>query len=82
MTAARDLFITGLKNAHAMERQAQEMLERQSERMTDYPELKAKAHEHLLEIMRTRRLSRSQREATDRATKQRYRQEDRERLDL
>jgi hypothetical protein len=33
-------------------------------------------------IMRTRRLSRSQREATDRATKQRYRQEDRERLDL
>jgi len=49
MTAARELFITGLKNAHAMERQAQEMLERQSERMTDYPELKAKAHEHLLE---------------------------------
>jgi len=49
MTAARDLFITGLKNAHAMERQAQEMLERQSARMTEYPELKAKAHEHLLE---------------------------------
>src|SRR4051794_40044439 len=49
MTAARDLFITGLKNAHAMERQAQEMLERQSERMTEYPELQAKAKEHLLE---------------------------------
>jgi ferritin-like metal-binding protein YciE len=49
MTAARDLFITGLKNAHAMERQAQEMLERQGERMVDYPELKAKAEEHLLE---------------------------------
>ena len=32
-------------------------------------------------IMRTRRLSRSQREATDRATKRRYRQEDREQLD-
>jgi ferritin-like metal-binding protein YciE len=49
MTAARDLFITGLKNAHSMERQAQEMLERQAERMGDYPELKQKAHEHLLE---------------------------------
>jgi ferritin-like metal-binding protein YciE len=49
MTAARELFITGLKNAHAMERQAQEMLERQAERMTDYPELRTKAQEHLLE---------------------------------
>jgi ferritin-like metal-binding protein YciE len=49
MTAARDLFITGLKNAHGMERQAQEMLERQSERMTDYPDLQAKAREHLAE---------------------------------
>jgi ferritin-like metal-binding protein YciE len=49
MTAARELFITGLKNAHAMERQAQEMLERQAQRMVDYPQLREKAHEHLLE---------------------------------
>src|SRR5215213_11293645 len=49
METARDLFITGLKNAHAMERQAQEMLERQAERMGDYPELKKRVKEHLTE---------------------------------
>jgi ferritin-like metal-binding protein YciE len=48
-STARDLFITGLKNAHAMERQAQEMLERQAGRMDDYPELKAKVKSHLTE---------------------------------
>jgi ferritin-like metal-binding protein YciE len=47
MTEARELFITGLKNAHAMERQAQEMLERQVERMTDYPDLRKVLREHL-----------------------------------
>jgi len=49
MTTARDLLITGLKNAHAMENQAHEMLERQAERMTDYPELRKKVAEHLKE---------------------------------
>jgi ferritin-like metal-binding protein YciE len=49
MTEARDLFITGLKNAHAMEGQAHEMLERQVERLTDYPELRTKLREHLAE---------------------------------
>lgn len=49
MAAARDLFITGLKNAHAMEREAQEILKRQIERMDQYPELKAKLREHLSE---------------------------------
>jgi ferritin-like metal-binding protein YciE len=48
-TAARDLFITGLRNAHAMERQAQEMMERQSERMGDYPQLQERCREHLAE---------------------------------
>jgi ferritin-like metal-binding protein YciE len=47
MPEARDLFITGLKNAHAMEAQAHEMLERQIERLTDYPELRSKLREHL-----------------------------------
>jgi ferritin-like metal-binding protein YciE len=49
MNAARDLLITGLRNAHAMERQAQELMERQSERMTDFPSLQAKCREHLQE---------------------------------
>ena len=49
METARDLSIAGLKNAHAMERQAQEMLERQSERMTDSPALRQRVIEHLAE---------------------------------
>lgn len=46
---ARDLFITGLKNAHAMESQAQEILERQIERMDKYPELVSRLKQHLTE---------------------------------
>ena len=48
-TAARDLFVTGLRNAHAMEHQAQQLMERQSERMTDYPDVQAKLRQHLEE---------------------------------
>lgn len=39
---ARDLYVTGLKNAHAMENQARELLERQSERTGDFPEVQAR----------------------------------------
>jgi ferritin-like metal-binding protein YciE len=46
---ARDIFVVGLRNAHAMETQARELLERQSERMDEYPEFKAKLSEHLRE---------------------------------
>ena len=46
---ARELFITGLQNAHAMENQAHEILERQVERMEQYPELRTKLREHLRE---------------------------------
>lgn len=49
MQQAQELFITGLKNAHAMERQAQEMLERQVERMDKYPDLHTRLSEHLAE---------------------------------
>ena len=45
----RELFITGLQNAHAMESQAREILERQLERMEQYPELRTKLREHLRE---------------------------------
>jgi len=46
---ARDIFILGLRNAHAMEIQARELMERQSERMDDYPEVKARLQTHLQE---------------------------------
>ncbi|MGX4804168.1 ferritin-like domain-containing protein [Bradyrhizobium guangdongense] len=47
--AARDTFVVGLRNAHAMEVQARELMERQSERLDEYPEVKAKIAAHLQE---------------------------------
>ena len=48
-STARDIFITGLRNAHAMETQARELMERQSERLTDYPDVQAQMKVHLRE---------------------------------
>ena len=48
-SSARDIFVVGLRNAHAMEIQARELMERQSERLTDYPEVQQKLTEHLRE---------------------------------
>jgi ferritin-like metal-binding protein YciE len=47
--SAHDIFVVGLRNAHAMEIQARELMERQSERLTDYPEVRQKVAEHLKE---------------------------------
>jgi ferritin-like metal-binding protein YciE len=47
--SARDTFVVGLRNAHSMEVQARELMERQSERLDDYPEVKAKVEAHLQE---------------------------------
>ena len=44
---ARDLLIVGLRNAHAMETQARELMERQSERTGDFPEVQARIRTHL-----------------------------------
>lgn len=44
---ARDLFIDGLRNAHAMERQAEEILERQAETLGDFPDMQTKVRQHL-----------------------------------
>lgn len=49
MSDAREVFVTGLRNAHALENQAHEMLERQVERMGDYPELQSRLRDHLRE---------------------------------
>jgi ferritin-like metal-binding protein YciE len=46
---ARDLFVVGLRNAHAMEVQARELMERQSERLDEYPDVKTKISSHLKE---------------------------------
>ena len=44
-----DILATGLRNAHAMEAQAKELLERQIERLDDYPELRDRMRRHLAE---------------------------------
>ncbi len=49
MTSARDVLIAGLRNAHAMEVQARELMERQAERLDDYPEVQSKVRHHLEE---------------------------------
>jgi ferritin-like metal-binding protein YciE len=49
MSAAKDLFLVGLRNAYAMESQAREMLERQAGRLEKYPEIKEMIDLHLRE---------------------------------
>jgi len=50
--ALQTLFITGVKNAHALEKQARQLLERQIERVTNYPEVEQKLRQHLAETNR------------------------------
>jgi len=45
--AATDTYIAGLKNAHALEKQAQQMLERQLERLESYPEVEQVLRKHM-----------------------------------
>ena len=52
MSAAKDLFLVGLRNAYAMENQAREMLERQEGRLEKYPEIKQMVTLHLKETNR------------------------------
>lgn len=49
MATVRELFVVGLRNAHVMEVHARELLERQSERMDQYPALQARIKQHLQE---------------------------------
>ncbi len=50
--AVKAIFIVGLRNAHAMEAQAAELLKRQIGRLTDYPGLVVHLEEHLEETHR------------------------------
>ncbi len=47
--SVNSIFATGLRNARAMEAQAKELLERQIERLDDYPELRDRMRQHLTE---------------------------------
>jgi ferritin-like metal-binding protein YciE len=46
---ANSVFVTGLQNAHALENQALELMNRQVERIENYPEVKAKLEHHIQE---------------------------------
>ena len=46
------VFITGVKNAHALEKEARQILSRQIERITNYPEVEQRLRIHLEETNR------------------------------
>ena len=46
---ANSVFVTGLKNAHALENQALELMNRQVERIENCPDIKAKLEQHIQE---------------------------------
>jgi ferritin-like metal-binding protein YciE len=51
MNPARDLLVTGLRNAHGMEVQARELMQRQCERIADYPAVQTRVRQHLAETI-------------------------------
>ena len=50
--AVQAIFITGVKNAHALEKEARQLLQRQIERVTNYPEMEQMLRKHLDETNR------------------------------
>jgi hypothetical protein len=55
--AAKGIYVTGLRNQHAVENQAIELLERQVGRLENYPEMEARMRRHIEESReQTRRL--------------------------
>lgn len=49
MDVMREYFVTGLKNAHAMEKQALSMMQPQLKRLEHYPEVAARLGQHIRE---------------------------------
>ena len=45
---ARDIYIVGLRNQHAVENQAVELLERQVGRLENYPEMRERLRRHIV----------------------------------
>ena len=52
MESAEENLMAWLRDAHAMETQAVQMLEGQAQRLESYPELRAKVQDHLQETRR------------------------------
>ena len=48
-TTPHDLFVTGLKNAHAMENQALSIMKPQAARIENYPEIEEQLNKHIAE---------------------------------
>ncbi|CAD7039046.1 ferritin-like domain-containing protein [Pseudorhizobium endolithicum] len=48
-SATREIFVTGLKNAHAMENQALSIMKPQVSRIENYPEVARRLEEHIRE---------------------------------
>jgi ferritin-like metal-binding protein YciE len=48
----RDLYVTGLVNAHAVENQALQLMQRQVERLENYPEMAQRLRTHIDETRR------------------------------
>lgn len=49
---ARELFIVGARNAHALEKEAQRIINRQLDRLESYPEMEERLRRHLAETKR------------------------------
>lgn len=52
MSTGEDMLMNWLRDAHAMEEQAEQMLSSQAQRIENYPELKTKIEQHLRETRR------------------------------
>ena len=46
---AQEVYVSGLRNQHAVEKQAIQLLERQVGRLENYPEMEARMREHIAE---------------------------------
>lgn len=56
MSDPRDHLLAWLRDAHAMERQAEQMLKAQAARIENYPKMKARIEQHLEETLGQQRL--------------------------
>ena len=56
MTSKKDNLLDWLRDAHAMEQQAEKMLEAQAGRLENYPQLKTRIQQHLEETRGQQRL--------------------------
>ena len=51
-SSIQDIYLTGLRNAHALEAQADQLLSRQVERIENYPAMRQRLQQHIEETRR------------------------------